>query len=201
MKRIALAAITALSFAALPAIAQDGADAASQQEARVGPVVGSSAPSLDSAVAVPPANGAASSGDHGRALVFFRSADWCPFCKTQLVELNAIAGDLAEAGWTLEALSYDSPEVLAAFSEEEGLGFTLLSDEGSQIIDAFGLRNEDVRAGSRTDGIPHPAIIFISNEGRVKAVLREEGYRERPSLDLILQTARLLSEVETATSE
>lgn len=201
MNRLSLATLSALVLVALPAAAQEPANDTAQTQAHIGPVVGAAAPSLDSAIPVPPASGPAATGEYGRALVFFRSADWCPFCKTQLVELNAISGDLAEAGWTLEAISYDSPEVLAAFSEAEGLGFTLLSDEGSQIIDAFGLRNEDVRAGSRTDGIPHPAIIFISNEGRVKAVLREEGYRERPEIAAILETARLLSEVETATGE
>ena len=57
------------------------------------------------------------------------------------------------------------------------------------MIDAFHLRNTDMPAGSRYDGIPHPAIVFISPEGEVKAMLREEGYRDRPPVPLVLETA------------
>lgn len=202
MKLAIIPAIAALCLVASHALAQEPmTEAETTMQVGIGPMVGSPAPSLESAVAVPPASGQVASGEQGRVLVFVRSADWCPFCKTQLVDLNDITGDLAEAGWALEAISYDSPETLAAFSQEKGLNYTLLSDEGSAIIDAFGLRNMEVRSGSRTDGIPHPAIVFISADGAVKAVLREEGYRDRPSEELIMETADLLSQVEMTEAE
>ncbi|MEM1152012.1 MAG: redoxin domain-containing protein, partial [Pseudomonadota bacterium] len=122
-----------------------------------------------------------------------RSVDWCPFCKTQLVELEDIAASLAEAGWALEAVSYDSPEILTAFANDNGLSFTLRADEGSALITDYGLLNTDVREGSRSYGIPHPAVVFVSNEGTVAAVLREEGYRTRPSTESISETAEMLN--------
>jgi len=48
--------------------------------------------------------------------LFVRSASWCPFCQVQLIDVNRITADLAKRGYTLAALSYDSPEVLATFA-------------------------------------------------------------------------------------
>jgi cytochrome oxidase Cu insertion factor (SCO1/SenC/PrrC family) len=37
-------------------------------------------------------------GPKGLMLVFYRSADWCPYCKTQLAELQTRRADLAKNG-------------------------------------------------------------------------------------------------------
>jgi len=125
-------------------------------------------------------------------LVFW--ATWCPYCKAQLLELNPATGPLAAAGWQLAALSYDSPAVLEAFATEHALDFALLSDQGSEAIRAFSLLNEDMQPASRAYGIPHPSVVFIRNDGTVAAVLREEDYKTRPSVEAIMETAVLLNE-------
>ncbi len=89
-------------------------------------------------------------------------------------------------------MSYDSPETLADFKAAKELPYGLYSDTGSAAIDAYHLRNPDVPAGSRYDGIPHPAIIFIAADGTVKAVMREEGYKDRPPVEAILEMAAAL---------
>ena len=160
----------------------------------IGPTVGEPAPEL---AAVDSEGQAATleslSGEQGLALVFVRSADWCPYCKGQLADLQAVVAPLAEDGWGLAAISYDPVETLAAFKEDRELSYALLSDAGSEMIDAFALRNTDVRPGSRYDGIPHPAIVFIRAEGSVAAVLREESFRDRPQIDAVLETAAYLN--------
>jgi len=127
-------------------------------------------------------------GTKGLTLVFFRSADWCPFCKAQLMDLNTIAADLSARGYPLAALSYDPVPTLAKFRTQKSLGYTLLSDPKSVAIDAFGVRNEEVRGQDRYDGIPNPAIFIIGADGVVKAKLYEDSYRKRPPAQLVLQT-------------
>lgn len=127
-------------------------------------------------------------GEKGVTLAFFRSADWCPFCKNQLKDLNNIAAELEAKGYPLVALSYDSVETLKKFHDKEELTYTLLSDPDSEIIDAFGVRNMEVAGNRRFDGIPHPAIFFINTDGVVEAKLYEESYRDRPAPELILST-------------
>jgi len=166
--------------------------ATAAEEMRVGPVVGAPAP----AVSVVGPAGAVSftdiAGEKGTVVAFFRSADWCPYCKKQLIDLEAAAAPLAEAGWTLAGVSYDSPEILAGFKADKGLSYELYSDTGSAAIDAFDLRNHEMQAGSRYDGIPHPAIVFIGADGEVKAVMREEGYKDRPAVDTVVAMAAAL---------
>jgi len=137
---------------------------------------------------------AAITGEHGAVIVFSRSLDWCPYCKAQALELETITADLDAAGWSLNLLTYDAPETLAAFASEKSLSYTFLSDTDSVTIDAFGLRNEEVKAGSRFDGIPHPAIVYISADGEVSGVQKEEGFKDRPPTEGIPQLVALINQ-------
>lgn len=131
-------------------------------------------------------------GRKGLVLVFVRSADWCPFCKQQLEDLETISAGLAAAGYPMTAVSYDPVETLRTFADRKKLTYTLVSDTGSKTIDAFGIRNEEVRGNKRMDGIPHPVIFVIGADGVVKAKLYEESYRKRPPSSLVLETVKAL---------
>lgn len=132
-------------------------------------------------------------GENGVVVAFVRSADWCPFCKKQLVDLEKIASQLSEQGYPLVSISYDAPEKLAAFKAKRKLSYTLASDTASANIKAFGLLNEKYEMGSKAYGIPHPAIYIIGNDGIVKAKLMEEGFKKRPASDLVLETVLAVS--------
>jgi peroxiredoxin len=199
IRTLTLASVLAMLPAA--ASAQDAADtspASSDMAAEVptpaiGLALGQSAPSVqlvrqDGEMASLPDV----MGEKGVAVAFVRSADWCPYCQKQLKQIDDISGDLAELGWPLVAISYDDPAILSKFARSNSLGFELLSDPDSEAISAFNLLNEEMQTGSRYYGIPHPAIMFIGIDETVRAVLREEGYKDRPSLDVILQIAEQL---------
>lgn len=123
---------------------------------------------------------------NGVVIAFVRSADWCPFCKRQIIELNNSRESFAERGIKLVALSYDSVEVLKEFSEQHDIGITLLSDPTSSVIDAFGIRNEEHEEGSTGYGIPHPGIMVFDGDGKLVAKFAEQGYRKRPAVDKVL---------------
>jgi peroxiredoxin len=67
-------------------------------------------------------------------IVFFRSADWWPYCKTQLVELQGRLSEIRKAGLGLAAISYDSVATLADFSARRGITFPRLADPRSETI-------------------------------------------------------------------
>lgn len=50
-------------------------------------------------------------GPKGLVLVFFRSADWCIYCKAQLVQLQQEQQAVRDAGYGIAAVSYDSAAV------------------------------------------------------------------------------------------
>ncbi|UTW54981.1 peroxiredoxin family protein [Kordiimonas sp. SCSIO 12610] len=132
-------------------------------------------------------------GQKGAVLIFYRSANWCPFCKNQLIDLNKSAAKPAKAlGYNLIGISYDAVPALNKFKVKYQISYPLLSDEGSKIIEAFGIRNEEHKEGHFAYGIPHPMIIVTDEHGIVKAKLREEGYRNRPEVEVLLETLKSL---------
>ncbi len=186
-------AAVALSFAAPLAIAED--TSASEAAATIGPVVGTEAPAFSAlSTTGETLDLEGISGTSGAVLVFSRSLDWCPFCKKQALELKAAAEPLAADGWNLNLITYDSAETLFDYASSEMINYALLSDADSKMIDAFGLRNTDITPGSRFDGIPHPAVVFVSKDGVVRAFMREEGYKDRPPVESLTEAAALLNE-------
>ena len=112
------------------------------------------------------------------ALVFVRSADWCPFCRAQLQALQKSLREIEATGVQMVAISYDSPETNTKAAAKLGLTFPLLSDTGSKVIDAYGIRNKE--ATGRADGIPHPVVFILDRKGVIRVKLMRDGYRERP---------------------
>lgn len=123
------------------------------------------------------------------ALVFVRSADWCPFCRRQLQDLQKDLAYIQATGAQLVALSYDSPEAAAAAVTKLRLTYPFVSDVGSKVIDAFGIRN--LEAKGRAEGIPHPVVYIIDQQGTIRVKLMREDYRERP------ESAEIISGVKT----
>ncbi|HXD19421.1 MAG TPA: redoxin domain-containing protein [Vicinamibacterales bacterium] len=148
-------------------------------------------------------------GPKGAMIVFYRSADWCPYCKTQLLDLQAQYATLQKDGLGLVGISYDSQEILAAFSQQHGITFPLLSDVGSATITRYGILNTVALEGlgpngsdpdviaqvklyvsangatERVRGIPFPGTFIVDRGGRVKARFFEDSYTVRNTVSSI----------------
>lgn len=169
-------------------LALSGSMAMADNAANWGPEVGSMAPA-DITVTTHAGDDvtlAELTGDNGFAVAFVRSADWCPFCKRQIIELNKSKADFDKRGVNLVALSYDSEGILKMFADKQGIEYTLVSDNGSKVIDAFGIRNMKHEEGSSGYGIPHPGIMVFDASGTLFAKFAEEGYRKRPPIEGVL---------------
>jgi peroxiredoxin len=129
-------------------------------------------------------------GPKGMVLFLVRSADWCPFCKAQLIRTNEIRGAIAAQGYALASLSYDKPDTLARFAADKGIGYMMLSDQGSRMIDALGLRDPQYDKASFAYGVPRPTILVLAPDGKVKAKYVSDDYRSRPSNDEVLAMIR-----------
>ena len=65
-------------------------------------------------------------GENGLAILFFRSADWCPFCKTALAQLEGERTGYEARGLKVVGISYDSIDIAKAFSRRVGIGYPML---------------------------------------------------------------------------
>ena len=148
-------------------------------------------------------------GPKGAMIVFYRSADWCPYCKTQLLELQSQYDTLRKDGLGLVGISYDSQDILDAFSQQHGITFPLLSDIGSATIKRYGILNTVAEEGlgpngndpdviarvklyvsanganERQRGIPFPGTFIVDRGGRVKARFFEDSYTVRNTVSNI----------------
>lgn len=125
-------------------------------------------------------------GAKGAMLVFSRSIDWCPYCKTQVLELQGRADELRKRGLGLAVITYDSPALHAEFSKRRGITFPLLSDAGSATIRAFGILNTTVNEQSQNYGIPFPGTFMLDPKGVVTARFFEDAYQERTTVANIM---------------
>lgn len=92
---------------------------------------------------------------------------------------------IRKLGYGVAALSYDSPGALTHFANRKNLHYPLLSDPQSNVIDAFGIRNENIKEGPAL-GVPHPGLFLIGADGRVQAKYFEADFRERITVSSIL---------------
>jgi peroxiredoxin len=125
-------------------------------------------------------------GPNGALLVLSRSVDWCPYCKTQMLDLQSRIPELEAAGLGLAVITYDSTDVMADFAGRRGITFPLLSDPGSATIKAYGLLNTTMDETSSNYGIPFPGTLVLDSEGVVTDRFFEEAYQERTTVSSMM---------------
>ena len=126
------------------------------------------------------------------------------------MELESRVTEISAKGLGLAGISYDSPEILAAFSKQRGISFPLLSDAGSATIKRYGILNPvpewalgpekdnpvvqaEVqrhvsvnRASPQQVGMAFPGTFILDRQGRVTSRYFEEFYAERNTFSSIL---------------
>jgi len=118
-------------------------------------------------------------------IAFFRG-DWCPFCKETLTALNQVLPEIAAAGASLVALTFDTGDYVASDWHGLHLHFPVLSDMDGGTALAFGtmyrvpdvLRtfyenigiDVGVRHGNETWFLPIPATFVVDRTGVVRHV-------------------------------
>lgn len=132
-------------------------------------------------------------GDNGVAVLFVRSADWCPFCKAQLVDVNMRLPEFEALGLRVATISVDEVPLIKQFADEQSINYTMLSDPNGDINKALGIRDEQYPVGSAQFGVPRPTLYVIDRSGTVRARYMEPTFRTRPDLDIVLSDAASLS--------
>jgi len=116
-------------------------------------------------------------GAKGTVLLFYRSADWCPYCKGQLIQLQSAKARFEKQGLKLAGISYDSEAILKSFADRRNIEFPLLSDPDSSVIRAYEVLNSE--AVGQNKGMARPGYFFIDTHGVIREKFFEAKYRER----------------------
>lgn len=180
------AAIVSLAFLGAGSLGAASAVSASAED--LGPPVAAKAPDIGTRLdqTGKPRRLSDLMGQNGLVLMFFRSADWCPYCQAQLIDVNSGVAEIEKRGYRIAALSYDSPEILQAFTVKRRIAYTFLSDPKSEVIDLYKLRDPQYPPGSRAYGVPRPIIFIHDRSGVIRSKLYEESYKVRPPVTAII---------------
>ncbi len=105
-------------------------------------------------------------------LLFYRGS-WCPFCISQLEDIQTLFPTLSQHDVQLLAISPDDGAASQDLAERFEQPYIFLSDADLKVTDLYGIR--------RNKKLPHPAVILIDKQGNVAWFYVGENYRQRPS--------------------
>ncbi len=125
-------------------------------------------------------------GKNGAAVFFVRSADWCPYCKKQLVDVNGRLAEFKALGLNVISVSHDTVPLIAAFHDAQKIGYTMLADADGVIVEKLGIRDLQYADGSRAFGVARPMIFIVDPQLRITHKYAEQSYRDRPDLNKVL---------------
>jgi peroxiredoxin len=139
-------------------------------------------------------------------IVTFYRGGWCPYCNLELRAYQALLADIHGEGADLVAVSPELPDHVLTTAEKNDLSFTVLSDFGSMLAAALGIRfalSDKVRPfyekgghalpdrnGDGTWMLPIPATFVIDRGGRIASAFIEPDYRKRLNPMLALNALR-----------
>ena len=125
------------------------------------------------------------------------------------MELQSHVDELRGKGLGLATISYDPPEVLAAFVRQHGITFPMLSDVGSETIKRYGILNtvamellrpdagndpalaDDIKmyvggSSARAAGIAFPGTFILDRKGAVTSRFFEDFYVNRNTVSSVM---------------
>ncbi|MEO5340105.1 MAG: peroxiredoxin [Magnetococcus sp. MYC-9] len=104
-------------------------------------------------------------------VIYFYPRDCTPGCTVEANDFQALQTDFATLGMTVIGISKDSVASHGRFCLKEGLSFTLLSDEGGELCNGFGVWQEKTNYGKTSMGIVRTTFV-VGADGTVKKVYR-----------------------------
>jgi peroxiredoxin len=118
-------------------------------------------------------------GPNGTVFVATRSAEWCPYCMKQMIQLQEHKAAYDAAGIGIVAMTYDDPALQQAFVEKWGIQYPILHDVDTMSFKTLGILNGAYQPGEDAYGIPHPGTVVIDPQGKVVGKLFLEAYSVR----------------------
>jgi peroxiredoxin len=137
--------------------------------------------------------------EQGPVVLIFYRGEWCPYCNIMLRTYGSCAAEFATRQARMLAVSPQTPDTSLTMAEKHKLAFPVLSDEGGEVIDSYGLRYEvdaqsrqlleaadvDVAKFNGRGGwiLPAPAVFVIDRQGIVRFASVNGDYTQRAEPD------------------
>ncbi|BDS12037.1 peroxiredoxin-like family protein [Aureispira anguillae] len=136
-------------------------------------------------------------------LVFYRGT-WCPYCQKHVSELQEGLEQLIDKGANVVVVTPERPEYIKKMVKKTAATFSILHDEDYAIMEDYHTKytiqktdemsfKDYVVSHTKTHNqddeaiLPVPATYIIGKDGRIKFVHFETDYKQRSTVEMILE--------------
>jgi peroxiredoxin len=131
-------------------------------------------------------------------LIVYRGG-WCPYCNSQLSDMQEIEKQIIDLGYQIVAVSPDAPKFLKQTQEKEKLQYLLYSDSEGIFAQALGVafkrekpKLEKYSEGKNPGFLPVPTVYVINNSKEIEFMYINPKYSQRLKGDLLLAVLKNL---------
>lgn len=131
-------------------------------------------------------------------LIVYRGG-WCPYCNSQLSDMQEIEKQIIDLGYQIVAVSPDAPKFLKQTQEKEKLQYLLYSDSEGIFAQALGVafkrekpKLEKYSEGKNPGFLPVPTVYVLNNSKEIEFMYINPKYSQRLKGDLLLAVLKNL---------
>jgi len=173
-----------------------------QLEAQLGVQVGNKAPLFKAADQNGVTIDLADKIKAGPVVLFFYRGQWCPHCNRYLSDVQDSLQYISDKGAFVVAITPEKVEGIEKTVKKTGAKFSLVYDEGHQIMDAYDVTFElsgskhlmyktagiDINkaSGNEDRALPIPATFIIDQKGMVQVRHFDTDYKKRMTVEHII---------------
>ena len=131
-------------------------------------------------------------------LIIYRGG-WCPYCNSQLMEMQEIENQIIALGYQIVAVSPDSPKFLNETSKEDKLNYQLFSDSDGKFSEALGIafKREKPKLDKYSEGknpgfLPVPTVYILDENREIVFLYINPNYAKRLKGEMLLAVLKSL---------
>ena len=131
-------------------------------------------------------------------LIIYRGG-WCPYCNSQLMEMQEIESQIIALGYQVVAISPDSPKFLKETTKEDKLNYQLFSDSDGKFSEALGIafkrekpKLEKYSEGKNPGFLPVPTVYILDENREIEFLYINPNYAKRLKGEMLLAVLKSL---------
>lgn len=134
-----------------------------------------------------------------KTVVIVYRGGWCPYCNSQLSDMQEIEKQVIDLGYQIVAVSPDAPKFLKETLEKEKLNYLLYSDSEGKFAQAIGVafkkdkpKLDKYSEGKNPGFLPVPTVYILNDKREIEFLYINPKYSERLKGNLLLAVLKNL---------
>lgn len=137
-----------------------------------------------------------------KTVVIVYRGGWCPYCNTQLSEMQDIEKEIVALGYQIIAISPDAPNYLMETEEKDKLNYKMYSDSDGSFIKAVGIAFATPEKYAKMLGkysdekntgfLPVPTVYVVNENQEIEFLYINPDYKKRLKAKLLLAVLKNL---------